>query len=521
MTLAISDRECLSFGDALFLYLERDGMPLHVASLCIFDGNLTLNALRRQIKGRLSEVPRFQHKVVPPAWIFGVPTWERDADFRIENHIREVRLRRGDQPELQKRAQEILSTRLERHRPLWDMTLFTHLQENKSAVLLRVHHSVADGISGVELMKVIMDRSPDPRSSGSRKKEAGAAPFTHAGSRVLESMASSVFYNIDRILNAESELLTFAQQVVANGTHETDKDHDNDKVHGPLLDELRNMAPESLSATEPLPFNVVCRGPQKFVWAEIPFNEIRAVKRHFGTTVNDVVLALVASIVGGYLRAHHVASDKRLLRVVIPVSSRSRAQNGDLGNRISFVPVSVPLGKTSVPKLLDDVHERTQLLKNTKLAELIAFCGTMMGVIPTPLQAFLGPLVSQLPLNLCNLICTNVPGPPEPLYIAGHRLVACYPYVPIGGTMGMNCAVLTYNGKAFFGFTGDVNGIPDLELLPTLLASSFAKLYKCVPVTRTTSKKKAPTRIVETATRRPPRATTAEPVRAMAMTAAG
>ena len=105
-----------------------------------------------------------------------------------------------------------------------------------------------------------------------------------------------------------------------------------------------------------------------------------------------------------------------------------------------------------------------------------------MASVPAPLQAALGPVASQLPLSVCNLICTNVPGPHYALYLLGHKMLACYPYVPIGGEMGMNCAVLTYNGTAFFGFTGDVHAIPDLASLPKLLRAGFAKLQKEVGI---------------------------------------
>ena len=124
------------------------------------------------------------------------------------------------------------------------------------------------------------------------------------------------------------------------------------------------------------------------------------------------------------------------------------------------------------------VREQMALLKSARLAELVGFAGTLLGTIPKPLQALLGPLVSQLPISLCNLIFTNVRGPEAPLYLLGHQMLACYPYVPIGGEMGMNCAVLTYNGTAFFGFTGDVHAIPDLQQFEKLLNASFAELRK-------------------------------------------
>jgi hypothetical protein len=121
-------------------------------------------------------------------------------------------------------------------------------------------------------------------------------------------------------------------------------------------------------------------------------------------------------------------------------------------------------------------------LKTTHVAELVGMAGTMLGTIPTAAQVVVGPIVSQLPLGLCNVICTNVPGPAFPLYLIGHKMLRCYPYVPIGGDIGINCAVLTYDGTAYFGFTGDAHAAPDLHRLEKFLTTSFADLRRAVGV---------------------------------------
>jgi hypothetical protein len=159
--------------------------------------------------------------------------------------------------------------------------------------------------------------------------------------------------------------------------------------------------------------------------------------------------------------------------------------NGDvseLGNRITFLPVSIPLNISKPRELIAVVSERMTELKGAHLAEFVGFAGTLLGTIPSTLQALLGPIASQLPLSICNLIFTNVRGPEAPLYLLGHQMLACYPYVPIGGEMGMNCAVLTYNGVAYFGFTGDVHAVPDLRHFEKLLADSFTELKKAAGV---------------------------------------
>jgi diacylglycerol O-acyltransferase len=147
-----------------------------------------------------------------------------------------------------------------------------------------------------------------------------------------------------------------------------------------------------------------------------------------------------------------------------------------LGNRISLVPVTIPLDIRNPRKLLAAVHERTEFLKRSHAAELVSLAGGLIGMFPTTAQALGGHVLSRLPFTPFNMVCTNVPGPQSPLYLLGHKMLHCYPYVPVGGEMALNCAILTYNGTAYFGFSGDVHAVPDLRRLETLLQSSFTEL---------------------------------------------
>jgi diacylglycerol O-acyltransferase / wax synthase len=131
---------------------------------------------------------------------------------------------------------------------------------------------------------------------------------------------------------------------------------------------------------------------------------------------------------------------------------------------------------------LASISQRTQLIKNAHLAEFVGLFGALLAAIPTSVQAIIGPIASRLPLSVCNVICTNVPGPQAPIYLLGHRMTAWYPYVPIGGEMGVNCAILTYDGRAYFGFTGDAHAAPDLERLERFVTQSAAELSKAAGV---------------------------------------
>lgn len=497
----IQDHDSLSFGDALFLYLEREGMPLNVASLSLFEGAIPREACIDFVRSKLALIPRYRQHVVVPPFNLGLPMWEFDRNFDLRNHIRELTLKHGTEAELRKITAQVLSTTMDRSRPLWDLTLLHGMKGNRTGLLTRVHHCMADGISGVGLMNVLMDPSPHVSAPPAKKARLPLPAAGQGTDSLVDGFVRSCFSAVQQVLTAQSELLNMAQHVVAAAGKQPEQAPQgqpgfNSEAYLPSLAELSRLLPEFAAVPERLPFNVICRGPQKFNWAEISLDEIKAVKHACGVTVNDVVLALVTATVRRYAELHRVPLQGRLLRIVVPVSVRGKGNMTEMGNRITFVPLSIPLDIRDPRKLIAAVRERMGFLKSTHVAEFVGLAGTLIGTIPTTLQALVGPIASQLPLSVCNLICTNVPGPKIPLYLLGHKMLSCYPYVPIGGEMGMNCALLTYNGTAFFGFTGDANAIPDLHHLEKFLKISFTELRQATGVrarrpSRQTQRRKA------------------------------
>jgi len=162
--------------------------------------------------------------------------------------------------------------------------------------------------------------------------------------------------------------------------------------------------------------------------------------------------------------------------------------------------VTVPLDIRDPLKLLAVVIERVGFLKRARAAEFVGLLGGMLSTLPNAFWKNVGPVASQLPLSLCNIICTNIPGPQVPLYLMGHKMLAWYPWVPIGGLMGINCAILTYNGTAYFGFTGDVHAAPDLERLESFLRLGFEEMVRAAGGRTPRNKKSARTksRVVST-----------------------
>jgi diacylglycerol O-acyltransferase len=474
----------LSYGDALFLYLEREGMPLNVASVNVFEGVISLKACTDFIESKLPLIPRYRQRVVSPPFNIGLPSWEFDPKFDIRNHVHEVTLKRGTDAELQTAAGKILSQMMDRERPLWDFTLVRGLKGNHTGVVTRMHHCLADGLAGVGLLNVLMDPSPEVHPLPRKKTRFRVPTKNDPLASLLDELITSSASVAERVITAQTELLSVIQQVLGAAGHmaEQSSAHLQPGANGegvpPPVEGFARFMPEITGTTQRLPFNIICRGPQRFSWAEIPLAEIKAVKEACGATINDVVLTLVTSAIQHYVELRKVRVRGRLLRIVVPVNVRGNGNVKELGNQITFLPVTIPLDIRSPRKLMSAIRERMAFLKMAHVAELVSMAGTMLGTIPTAAQEVIGPIVSQLPLGLCNIICTNVPGPAFPLYLLGHKMVRCYPYVPIGGDIGINCAVLTYDGTAYFGFIGDAHAAPDLGRLKNFLMTAFEELQK-------------------------------------------
>jgi diacylglycerol O-acyltransferase len=459
----------LSWGDTVFLHLEREGMPLNVACVCVFEGEIPLRACVRFVESKLPLIPRYLKRLVAPPLNVGFPSWEYDPAFDIRSHVREVTLKHGSDAELKTLAGKILSTVMDRQRPLWDMTLVHGLNGNRSGLIFRLHHCLADGIAGVGIMNVLMDASPVVSHLPRRKLRLQVPPPRGVLTSMTNTVIASYSDFVKRILNALADASSIAERFAAN-------------LGNLATDNFSCLLPELSAPTERLRFNVLYRGPQKFACSEIPLADVKAIRHACGTSVNDVILALVTATIRRYLELHGDQVKGRLLRIMVPVNLRGSDSPGELGNRISLIPVTIPLDIRKPLKLLAAVHTRTDFLKRTHAAELVSLAGGLLGMLPTSAQALGGHILSRLPFAPFNMVCTNVPGPQYPLYLLGHKILHCYPYVPVGGEMALNCAIVTYNGMAYFGFSGEVHAAPDVRRLENLLKLSFTELREAAGI---------------------------------------
>jgi diacylglycerol O-acyltransferase / wax synthase len=464
-------KRSLSAADAAFLYLERKEIPLAIASVSIFDGAIPFDQFVATIASKLRLIPRYKQIVVTPQWNLGLPTWEDDRHFDIHRHIFHVTLDPpGGEAELEALAGRILSQLLDRSKPLWDLHVVDGLKGGRGAIIWRVHHALADGVSGTRLMEVMLDQTPEG-SKVCRKPHFRPPKLAASDLSLANGIGDAVSSTLSSLIKAEKGLLDFAQALFSERMW--------DGLKG-----LLGLVPELATSVERLPFNKPCSGDRKFCWAEFDLADVEAVRKAAGGRVNDVVLTVLTRALARYVKLHGQTVVNRFVRIVCPVSLRKGDEHGDLGNQISFLPVALPMGIRNPVQLLKAVSSRTEAMKRGGAAHMVGLAASCIAAAPAPLQALFWRGLPQviLPVPLLNLICTNLPGPPVPLYAVGRRMLACYPQVPTGYDLGVNCAVQSYDGKLFWGLIADTHAAPDVDRLRDFLSVSFRELCRSAGV---------------------------------------
>lgn len=456
----------LSSLDSVFLYLERKECPMHIGSTSIFEGKLTHRALVKHIADRLHLLPRYVQKVVPDPFNLAHPTWEDDENFDIEDHIFKVEQKKPlTRDELADTAGRILSGVMDRSRPLWELYVVEKLDDGNSAMIAKVHHCMVDGISGVDLMKILFDITadapPPPKPPESRTKRDRKEPIQ----ALFDSVFGALQETSARLMEMQGGLMYMASNLA---------NPDNAEI----LPHLSDVLPAVSTPPPILPFNGVCSGERRLAWTEFSFSEARAIRSVLGGTVNDVVLTLLSEAVARYSLRHEVDVADKKMRFMVPVSLRQKEQRGALGNLISILPVEIPLDIADLAERFRYVNQRTNIMKTARLAEGLLTLGSLYTMMPAPMQAIFGAL-ADLPFPPFNMVATNVPGPQVPIYLAGRKMLIQYPYVPIGYGLGLGCAIFSYNQTLHFGLSSDAQAMKDVETFRDILNEVFADLKEC------------------------------------------
>src|SRR5918999_3728936 len=450
--------------DAQFLAVESPRVYGHVGGLAVYDpstapgGEFGVKEICRVVGERLHLLPPFRWRLVDVLLGLDLPYWVEDPDFDPDFHIRETAVPPpGDDRKLAETVARIFARPLDRSRPLWELYVIHGLEGGRVALLTKVHHSVVDGVSGNEILSVLLDQSPEGRElpppedgSGERVPSdlemlaRGLAGMPRQPLRMLRSLPSAVPNLTDLPgANAIPGVPTPPRGFAG--------------IRGLLGDE----DPAVLEIATARPPRTCFNGPasphRRFSFDSVSLDSVKALKKEMGITVNDVIVALCATAVRNWLIERDELPDEPLV-AMIPVSVRTKEQRGTFGNRISMMVVPIPTDEPDPRTRLQRSHELLRSAKERHSALPAELLMNATSFIPPAVAALAARTTIQIlgrtrpPLNL---IISNVPGPREPLYCAGAQLQANYPVSAIVDGVGLNITVLSYRDHIDFGIVAD------------------------------------------------------------------
>ncbi len=465
--------------DAFFLYAEREEQPMHVGATCIFQGRIPYLQFMRSLEARLHLIPRYRQRVVPSPLGIGHPTWEDDPDFNIMNHVFRVKVKApGGEKELRQLSGKIFTGTLDRNKPLWEIYVVEGLDGKLGSLIIKVHHCMVDGVAGIGLALILFDMSPDPPKL--RKKPYNPAPIPDRKTLLMDAIWDSAADSVDHWSRLQKGLVDFSTKEVGTDLSLSLRKFGQTLVSSFLLPLAR------------LPFNKPLNGRRIVVWRSYSFTDARAVRAVAGGTFNDVVLTAVGGAIRKYLLVKNRDNQKlpRSIRVLVPVNVRQEHERGAMGNRVSFLPVEVPIYIEDPIERLQATHLKTRELKEARVSTAVNLMFEAVQGFPAQMQAAaLGvvanpTLQSLMPTGMPpgNLICTNVPGPNIPLYVLGRKLLATYPKVPVVMEMGLNFAITSYDQKLFVNICADGVVGNDAEKIGEFLDASFEELLAAAEV---------------------------------------
>ena len=446
--------------DAQFLTNESENSHMHIGAVMIFDGDPpTYDEFKAHIGSRLDFVPRYRQKLVYPPYGTGRPLWADDPDFNLNYHLRHTALPKpGGERELKILASRLFSQALDRSKPLWEMFLVEELDGDRFAIIIKSHHAMIDGISGVDIGTVIFDVTPDAEA---------IVPEQEWKPKPLPS-------NFELLERGARELATEPVRLGEKAVSAFRKPSSLAGRVGESAEGLAEVARAQADAAPDVPLNVPIGPHRRVTWTSASLDEFRRIKDAFGTTVNDVVLAISAGSIRKWLIKRGIDTDGLELRAMVPVSVRSDDERGQLGNKLATMRAPLPVYEPDPVARLEIVSASMDGLKQSKQALGAEVIARLNDFAPPTLLAQAARLTFST--RLFNLLVTNVPGPQIPLYVLGRKLSKPYPVAFLAKNHGLAVGVMSYAGKINVGLIGDFDAMPDIGQVRRGLNESLAEL---------------------------------------------
>ena len=443
-----SSRERISGVDTAWLRMDQPTNLMMIVGVMMFEGRVGLEAARRAIASRFLSFPRFGQCAVQDAagaW------WEAPESFDISAHVVPARLAgRAGKRELEKLVSELASTPLDPARPLWQF----HLVEDfagGSALVARIHHCYADGIALIQVMLSMTDTTAKASLAAPKRKRpaAPARAETDFWAKLLAPVKS---------IAAEPGAAGQALQGLAGKGME-------------IASEVARLVMMGNDAATR--FKGALGTRKAVAWAEsLPLEEVKAIGKALGCSINDVLLSMAAGALRDYLLAKGDPVEGVEIRAIVPVNLRPLEQGGDLGNHFGLVFLDVPIAVEHPLERLYEVRRRMRALKGSYQPMIALALLSAVGYGPRALQE----QVTQMLGASASAVMTNVPGPQHPLYFAGRRIAGLEFWVPQSGGIGMGISILSYDGRIQFGIITDARLVPDPARIVRAYGEEFDKL---------------------------------------------
>ena len=480
--------------DATFLYMETPNSFGHVSGLGVYkrpddpDYN-PYQAFKAQIESRLHLLDPFRRRLVEVPLGLDHPYWINDPDFDIEYHVRHIAIPPpGDLEQLAAQVARIIGRPMDRSKPLWEAYVMEGLEDNEFAVLTKIHHATVDGASGVELLTILLDTDPSgddvPADSGSWKPEAVPSDLEMLGRTVGSFMRRPA-----RLARVQLNAVQQMAEITRNKGLETMVANVRRQAPLPWARQKEDDQTPQTSLTAPrTPFNRSITPHRRLAMRSVPLSEIKQLKEKAGATVNDVVMAICAGALRNYL-IHHEALPEEPLLAMVPVSIRTGDEADRWTNRVSGLTAALPTNVEDPLERIEVMHnameqakEQFEMIPAEALVDLANFSSPALAVQAARLASSLHIADSAAPP--VNVVISNVPGPRQPLYVAGAEMQHYYPVSTIADGMGLNITVHSYLDTLDIGLVASRDLVPDLEYLVDLHLDEIDVLFKTLKVRR-------------------------------------
>jgi diacylglycerol O-acyltransferase / wax synthase len=454
--------ERLSSLDAGFLDLENDRQQMHVGSLLLFEGPVpAFEEFTAHLEACLDLVPRYRQRVQRMPLGLARPAWVDDPHFSLAYHLRHTAIPSpGGDAQLRALVSRVLSQRLDVDRPLWEMWLVEGLPGERWAIITKTHHAMIDGLAGNELMEIVLDRDRDtPRRTPTVWRPS---PQPSRLGLAVSGVSGVARLPVDIARAATSAVQGFSSpgDVARAGAV---------RAFG-----LASVGRSAVSPTS------VLNGPlgphRRWGWARAELSDVKRVKDAAGCTVNDVVLAAIAGGFREYLGQRGEDVEHTTIRSLVPVSVRTEAHEGRLGNQVTGMFADLPVDVADPHERLDAVARQMGHLKGSGQAVGVDAMLSAADFVPATLMTLGARVYARTGQRVINTVTTNIPGPQYPIYLLGRRMLEMFPYIPVAQGVRISIGIMSYDGHVAVGVTGDYDAVPDLDVLCTAIEESLADL---------------------------------------------